>query len=254
MINIFSTVLTDAAYPWQLGFQDPASPIIEGIINLHNYIFFFVIFVFVAVAWLLGRILWHFNANANKNTFVLPNASLVEVTWTLVPILILILIAIPSFSLLYAQDAFFDPAITIKVIGHQWYWSYEYSDFATSDEGSVTFDSYIVPSNELTEGQLRLLEVDERVVVPVDTHVRVIITSADVLHSWAVPSIGIKIDAVPGRLNQTSMFVNRPGVFYGQCSEICGANHGFIPIVVQAVNLEDYINWLVEPIIESDAE
>lgn len=160
--------------------------------------------------------------------------------------MVLIVIAIPSFSLLYAQDEIIDPAITIKAIGHQWYWSYEYSDYATSDEGSLTFDSYMVPETALNLGDLRLLEVDEHVVVPVNTHIRVVVTATDVLHSWAIPSLGIKMDAVPGRLNQLGMFINREGLFYGQCSEICGENHGFMPIVIEAVSLDNYISWLAE--------
>jgi len=237
---------TDSAVPWQIGFQDPATPIAEGIINLHHDIFFFVILVFIVVAWLMIRILAKFNYNSNQWTFKLPNATIVETVWTIIPIIILIFIAIPSFSLLYAQDEIIDPAITIKAIGHQWYWSYEYSDYATSDEGSLTFDSYMIKEDALNPGDLRLLEVDERVVLPVNTHVRVIVTATDVLHSWAVPSLGVKMDAVPGRLNQTGMFIKREGVFYGQCSEICGENHGFMPIVVEAVNLDNYISWLAE--------
>jgi len=164
----------------------------------------------------------------------------VEIVWTITPAIILIIIAIPSFSLLYAMDEVIDPILTVKVIGSQWYWSYEYSD-ATDD--SIFFDSYMVLDEDLDKGQFRLLEVDNRVVVPTNTHVRLIVTATDVLHSWAVPSLGVKLDACPGRLNQTSIFVKREGVFYGQCSEICGINHGFMPIAVEAVSLDDYINW-----------
>lgn len=138
------------------------------------------------------------------------------------------------------MDEVIDPAVTVKVVGHQWYWSYEYSDYATQDGTSINFDSYMIPEGELETGDFRLLEVDNRLVVPVDTHVRVIVTAADVLHSWAVPSLGVKMDAVPGRLNQTSFLAYREGVFYGQCSEICGANHAFMPIVVEAVPVENY--------------
>lgn len=142
------------------------------------------------------------------------------------------------------MDEVVDPAVTIKAIGHQWYWSYEYSDYNQSDSEGLLFDSYMIPEDELEYGQLRLLDVDNRVVVPVNTHIRMIITSADVLHSWAVPSLGVKTDAVPGRLNQTPIFIKREGVFYGQCSELCGANHAFMPIVVEAVSLENYISWV----------
>lgn len=142
------------------------------------------------------------------------------------------------------MDELTDPSITIKAIGHQWYWTYEYSDYSSSDDQSIVYDSYMIPEDDLDLGQLRLLEVDNRVVLPINTHIRVIITSADVLHSWAIPSLGVKCDAVPGRLNQISVFLKREGVFYGQCSELCGANHGFMPIVVEGVSLENYIDWV----------
>jgi cytochrome c oxidase subunit 2 len=163
---------------------------------------------------------------------------------TVTPSFILMLIAVPSFALLYSTDELVDPSITLKAIGHQWYWSYEYSDYTDSDDSSILFDSYMIPEDDLELGQLRLLEVDNRVVLPVNTNVRVIITSADVLHSWAVPSLGIKCDAVPGRLNQVSLYLKREGIFYGQCSEICGANHGFMPIVVEGVTLDNYVEWI----------
>jgi cytochrome c oxidase subunit 2 len=173
-----------------------------------------------------------------------------EIIWTIFPSLILMLIAIPSFALLYSMDEIVDPAITIKAIGHQWYWTYEYSDYNSYyKQQSLTFDSYMIPEDDLELGQLRLLEVDNRVVVPAKTHLRLIITSADVLHSWAVPSLGVKCDAVPGRLNQTSIFIEREGVYYGQCSEICGTNHAFMPIVVEAVSLKDFGSWVSNQLI-----
>jgi cytochrome c oxidase subunit 2 len=157
----------------------------------------------------------------------------------------LIVVALPSFALLYSIDEVINPSLTIKCVGHQWYWSYEYSDFELQS-GSINFDSYIIPEDELEIGELRLLEVDNRVVLPFKTHIRLLITAADVLHSWAVPSLGIKVDACPGRLNQTSLFLLRDGVFYGQCSEICGVGHGNMPIVVESVSTEKYISWLAE--------
>ena len=141
-----------------------------------------------------------------------------------------------------------DPAVTLKAVGHQWYWVYEYSDYNLSDEEALTFESYMVAEDDLEPGQLRLLEVDNRVVLPVQTHIRVIITAADVLHSWAVPSLGVKCDAIPGRLNQVSLFIKREGIFYGQCSELCGVNHGFMPIVVESVPVDDYIQWVTNKI------
>ena len=202
----------------------------------------FVILVFVV--WMLSRTLYHFHQSRNPIPEKIIHGTTIEIAWTVAPSLILVLIAIPSFALLYSMDEVVDPAVTIKAIGHQWYWSYEYSDYNQSDSEGINFDSYMIPEDELELGQLRLLEVDNRVVIPVNTHVRMIMTSADVLHSWAVPSLGVKTDAVPGRLNQTPIFVKREGVFYGQCSELCGANHAFMPIVVEAVSLDNYISWV----------
>jgi heme/copper-type cytochrome/quinol oxidase subunit 2 len=151
------------------------------------------------------------------------------------------------------MDEILDPAVTLKVVGHQWYWSYEYSDYTSSEGESINFDSYMIPEEDLdTLGQFRLLEVDNRIVLPIITHIRVIVTAADVLHCWAIPSFAMKIDACPGRLNQTSLFIKRAGVFYGQCSEICGVNHGFMPIVVEGVELEDYIQWISNKLETSD--
>jgi cytochrome c oxidase subunit 2 len=235
----------DAAEPWQLGFQDAATPIMQGIIDLHHDIFFFLILIFVFVSWMLVRALWHFHEQTNPIPQRIVHGTTIEIIWTIFPSIILMFIAIPSFALLYSMDeVVVDPAITIKAIGHQWYWTYEYSDYNSGDEQSLTFDSYMIPEDDLELGQLRLLEVDNRVVVPAKTHLRMIVTSADVLHSWAVPSLGVKCDAVPGRLNQISILVQREGVYYGQCSEICGTNHAFMPIVVEALSLKDYCDWV----------
>jgi len=236
----------DAAVPWQLGFQDPATPIMEGIINFHNHIMFFLVIIGLFVCWLLYRciVLYSWSNNPTVDNFT--HSTKLEIIWTIVPALVLMVIAIPSFALLYSMDEMLDPAITLKVVGHQWYWSYEYSDYnhLTEDNAGLNFDSYMIAEEDLTVGAFRLLEVDHRVVLPVNTHIRVLVTAADVLHSWAVPSFGVKVDACPGRLNQTSLFIKRTGVFYGQCSEICGTNHGFMPICVEAVSLEDYSTWL----------
>lgn len=240
----------DAPLPWQLGFQDPATPIMQGIIDLHHDISFFLFSIVVFVGWMLARTLWHFNSTTNPIPSKIIHGTTIEIIWTITPSLILVFIAIPSFALLYSMDEVVDPAITLKAIGHQWYWSYEYSDYNTEDETLINFDSYMIPEDDLELGQLRLLEVDNRVVVPVKTHIRVLITAADVLHSWAVPSLGVKCDAVPGRLNQVQMFLKREGVFYGQCSELCGANHAFMPIVVEGVNLENYMNWVANKLSE----
>lgn len=234
----------DTAEPWQLGFQDPATPIMEGIINLHHDLMFFICTISVFVSWMLGRTLWHFEASKNTVASSLSHGTFIEIVWTVTPAIILLIIAIPSFSLLYAMDEIISPTITIKTIGHQWYWSYEYSDYQTEDGESLNYESYMIPEEDLESGNLRLLEVDNNMVIPVNTHIRVIVSAADVLHSWAIPSLGIKCDAVPGRLNQTSLFVKREGLYYGQCSEICGINHGFMPITVEAVTLPTYISWI----------
>lgn len=243
-----SAIFADSAEEWQLGFQDAATPIAEGIIELHHDIMFILFVVTGFVGWLLVRAVWRFNRKKNPEAFIFSHGTAIEIIWTIAPALILIVIAVPSFALLYSMDEVINPVITLKAIGHQWYWSYEYSDYNTKNNESLAFDSYMIPEEELALGQLRLLEVDNRVVVPAATHVRVIITASDVLHCWAVPSLGVKLDAVPGRLNQTTFFTKREGVFYGQCSELCGVNHAFMPIVVEAVPLEDYVSWVASKI------
>jgi cytochrome c oxidase subunit 2 len=245
ILNIFlPTIYSDAPSPWQCGFQDPATPVMEGIIDFYNDLFFFLVLIFIFVSFLLLRIITLFDQNVSKKSETFVHGTTVEIVWTLIPAFILMLVAIPSFSLLYSVDEIIDPTITLKIIGHQWYWSYEYSDFLTESGESIDFDSYMIPEEDLKKGSLRLLEVDNRVVLPVNTHIRLIVSAADVIHSWAVPSFGIKLDACPGRLNQTSLYVKREGVYFGQCSEICGVNHGFMPIVVQVVSLDEYINWI----------
>nr|ATA66377.1 cytochrome c oxidase subunit 2 [Oscarella balibaloi] len=226
----------DVPEPWQIGFQDAASPVMEEVIYFHDQIMFILMIIITTVLWLIMRAL-----TGKHYDRYLTDGTLIEIIWTLIPAAILIFIAFPSLKLLYLMDEVVDPALTIKAIGHQWYWSYEYSDYPTD---TLEFDSYMVPTSDLESGDLRLLEVDNRLVVPIQTQVRVLVTGADVIHSFAVPSLGVKIDAVPGRLNQTNFFVKRPGVFYGQCSEICGANHSFMPIVVEAVSLDKYIHWV----------
>jgi cytochrome c oxidase subunit 2 len=247
-------VLADAAVPWQIGFQDPASPIAEGIIRFHHDLMAILLAVTVFVTWMLGRGVQLYRSDVNPVPWATIHGTFLEIVWTIVPGLILVLIAIPSFALLYSVDEIVDPSRTLKIIGHQWYWSYEYGDFETEDGDAISFDSYLVDSDSLEFGQLRRLEVDNRIVLPVNTHIRLIITSADVLHSWTIPSFGVKMDACPGRLNQASVFVTRPGTFYGQCSEICGVNHGFIPICAEVKSVDAFREWIVEQggIIGSD--
>jgi len=239
---MYSYLYADAAYPWQIGFQDGASPAFEGIELLHDTIFFWVLGLAGLVFWCLGSVIVRFRGQLAYRYFT--HGTALEVIWTILPALVLIAIAFPSFQLLYLMDEVLSPTLTIKVAGSQWFWSYEYSDFINAAGESVEFDSYMVPEPEL--GQLRLLDVDNRVLIPVDTHVRFIVTAKDVIHDWAVPSLGVKIDAVPGRLNQVSVLAQREGVFYGQCSELCGVYHGFMPIAVEAVSLDRYVSWLEE--------
>lgn len=243
-VSVPTVALAEYAVPWQKTFQDPASPVMEGIINLHHDVMFIICFIVGFVSWLLFRTIYHFHHTRNPMPELIVHGQTIEIIWTMFPTIILLIIAVPSFALLYSTDEMADPALTLKVIGRQWYWTYEYSDYSGADGESIIFDSYMVPDDEIELGQLRLLEVDNRTVLPVNTHIRVLMTASDVIHSWAIPSLGVKCDAMPGRLNQISMFINREGVFYGQCSEICGVNHAFMPIVVEAVQLDEYLEWV----------
>jgi cytochrome c oxidase subunit 2 len=238
----------DVAESWQIGIQDPATPYAEGM----YFFFFFLVSIFciigVLVCWILYYILKTFEHKKNINLEIFTHSSLLEIIWTIFPAVILLIIAVPSFSLLYSLDEIIDPEISLKIIGHQWYWSYEISDFSLINS-DIEFDSYMINSDDLTIGAFRLLEVDNRIILPINTHIRLLITAADVLHCWAIPSFGIKIDACPGRLNQASLFIKREGTFYGQCSEICGVNHGFMPIVIRAVSPDIYSKWGIEKII-----
>jgi len=218
----------------QLGFQDAASPLIEELIFFHDHAITILIMIISLVGYAAACLI------LNKYTCrSLVEGQQIETIWTIVPAFILIFLALPSLRLLYLLDEVGDCNLTLKSIGHQWYWSYEYSDFL-----NIEFDSYIIPTSDLERGDFRLLEVDHRVVLPVGTDIRVLVTSADVIHSWTVPSLGVKADAIPGRLNQLSFCIKYPGIFYGQCSEICGANHSFMPIVVEAVPLDNFISWV----------
>nr|YP_009685845.1 cytochrome c oxidase subunit II [Aphyosemion australe]QDV92638.1 cytochrome c oxidase subunit II [Aphyosemion australe] len=221
------------AHPSQLGFQDAASPVMEELLHFHDHALMIVFLISTLVLYIIIAMV----TTNLTNKFILDSQE-IEIIWTLLPAMILILIALPSLRILYLMDEINDPHLTIKTIGHQWYWSYEYTDYE-----ALTFDSYMIPTQDLSPGQFRLLEADHRMVIPVESPVRVLVSADDVLHSWAVPSLGVKMDAVPGRLNQTAFIISRPGVFFGQCSEICGANHSFMPIVVEAVPLEHFENW-----------
>lgn len=221
------------AHPSQLGFQDAASPVMEELIHFHDHTLIIVFLISSLVLYVIVATV----STKLTNKYILDSQE-IEIVWTIVPAIILIIIALPSLRILYLIDEINDPHITIKALGHQWYWSYEYTDYQ-----NLEFDSYIIQTEDLSPGQFRLLETDHRIVVPIQSPIRVLVTAEDVLHAWTVPALGVKIDAVPGRLNQTAFIISRPGVFYGQCSEICGANHSFMPIVVEAVPLEHFENW-----------
>nr|YP_009675549.1 cytochrome c oxidase subunit II [Glyptelasma annandalei]QDD68300.1 cytochrome c oxidase subunit 2 [Glyptelasma annandalei] len=218
----------------QLGFQDSASPLMEELILFHDHSMLILTMVTSLVAYIIFTL---FN-NKFLDRFLM-QGNIIEIIWTFIPALLLISIALPSLHLLYLMDEYDNPSITIKSMGHQWYWSYEYSDFL-----NLEFESYMIPTKELNQSQFRLIEVDNRMVVPINAYIRILVSSTDVIHSWTVPALSMKADAVPGRLNQLTFLVNRPGLFFGQCSEICGANHSFMPIVVEATTLPTFLNWV----------
>nr|UDF87375.1 cytochrome c oxidase subunit II [Pristis zijsron] len=221
------------AHPSQLGFQDAASPVMEELLHFHDHTLMIVFLISSLVLYIIVAMV----STKLTNKYILDSQE-IEIVWTIVPAIILIMIALPSLRILYLMDEINDPHITIKALGHQWYWSYEYTDYQ-----NLEFDSYMIQTEDLNPGLFRLLETDHRMVIPMQSPIRVLVTAEDVLHSWAVPALGVKMDAVPGRLNQTAFVISRPGVYYGQCSEICGANHSFMPIVVEAVPLEHFENW-----------
>nr|QHD18704.1 cytochrome c oxidase subunit II [Epitonium scalare] len=219
----------------QWGFQDGASPLMEELIYFHDYAMAILIMIVSLVMYSAGFLL------IRKDTCrSLVEGQTVETVWTILPAVILVFLGLPSLRLLYLLDEVGEPGLTVKSIGHQWYWSYEYSDFL-----NINFDSYMIPTDELEMGDFRLLEVDHRMVLPALMDIRVLVGSADVIHSWTVPSLGVKVDAIPGRLNQLSFYMSHSGVFYGQCSEICGANHSFMPIVVESIPVKNFIDWVI---------
>nr|AYJ83676.1 cytochrome c oxidase subunit II [Semibalanus balanoides] len=218
----------------QLNFQDSASPLMEELISFHDH----TMLVLTLVTTLVAYIILTMFSNKFIDRFLL-EGHFIEVIWTVIPAFLLIFIALPSLHLLYLLDEYDNPSLTIKSMGHQWYWSYEYSDFL-----DVEFDSYMIPSKDLENNQFRLIEVDNRMVVPMNTYIRILVSSTDVIHSWTVPALSVKADAIPGRLNQLTFLVNRPGLFFGQCSEICGANHSFMPIVVESISMSSFLNWI----------
>nr|CAC82169.1 cytochrome oxidase II [Calathus freyi] len=219
-----------------LNLQDSASPLMEQLMFFHDHTLMILTMITVLVSYLMGSLFF----NKYINRYLLEGQT-IEVIWTILPAITLVFIALPSLRLLYLLDEVSNPSITLKSIGHQWYWSYEYSDF-----NKLEFDSYMTPYNELEISSFRLLDVDNRIILPFNTQIRVLVTAIDVIHSWTIPALGVKIDATPGRLNQSNFFMNRSGLFYGQCSEICGANHSFMPIVIESAPTNLFINWITQ--------
>jgi cytochrome c oxidase subunit 2 len=295
MINLQNIIYLDFPISGQIGFQDAGTAIMQGIINLHHHIFFLITMVLIFVGliffetfqfsyWKKVSQLAAIETIQKQNSIKLANTLyfikklktgynlnvshgvLLEIIWTIVPSLILLAIVGPSFALLYAMDAFVDPSITVKILAHQWYWTFEYSDFfqkpiyneINSNKYLVNlnynFDSYMVATSDLKKGELRLLEVDNALYLPTYSRLRLDVTSDDVMHSFAVPSLGIKIDAIPGRLNIAYAEILREGIYFGQCSELCGVNHGFMPLKIVAVNYSNYINYIILNSELSDSE
>ena len=246
-ISIFITSRAFANQPkdWQLGFQNPASDGMRDIVNFHNNLLLpIIIAISVFVLFLMVYACIRFRASRNPNPSTTTHNVTVEILWTLIPCLILIVMAVPSFKILYKQDTIPKADVTVKAIGYQWYWGYEYPD------ENIIFESYMIEEEDLKENQPRLLAVDNEVVVPVNKVIKVLITANDVLHAWALPSFGVKRDAVPGRINETWFKAEKIGTYYGQCSELCGIKHAFMPITVRVVSEEDYQDWLISAKIE----
>lgn len=235
--------------PWQMGFQDAASPVMEKLTWLHNGLLWIVFAIPAFVLGLLVYVMIRFNKKANPTPSKTTHNALIEVIWTAVPVLILVAIVIPSWRIINYMDKAEDAEITLKTIGYQWYWGYEYMD---GPGKGIAFEAYMKsedaadPTLKLQEGEPRLLKTDNPVVLPVDTDIRILTTAADVIHAFAVPAFGVKMDAVPGKTNETWVRINKPGIYYGQCSELCGSKHAFMPIEIHAVSKQEYLSWVKE--------
>lgn len=267
IIFILFIVLTDAycnskkncnaAVKWQMDFNEVASASMEGIVNFNNTVTFILVFIMLFVCWVMTNCIYFYMENNNSNISKFTHSNELEVIWTSVPAIILLFLATPSFSLLYSMDEIADPTITLKIIGHQWYWSYEFSDYnyLCSDNNmdtKIKYNCYMTDLETMSDkkGYFRLLETNKRILLPIKTHIRLLVSAADVLHSWTVPSFGVKVDACPGRLNQINLFIKRTGLFFGQCSEICGVNHAFMPISVVGVEQKIYSIFLYEQMVK----
>jgi cytochrome c oxidase subunit 2 len=234
-------VAVAAPQNWEWGFQDAASPVMQEISSFYDWLLIMMVGISALVAILLLIIIFRFRRRGNAEPSRTSHNTMLEIVWTTVPVLILVAIAVPSLRLLYFEEITPEADLTIKAIGHQWYWSYEYPD-----NGGFTFDANMVPDEDLTDDQLRLLTTDNEVVLPVGKVVRVLVTSEDVIHSWAMPPMGVKMDAVPGRINEVWLEIEEPGTYYGQCSELCGVLHGFMPIMVRGVEESEFNAWVAD--------
>ncbi|MGB4056940.1 MAG: cytochrome c oxidase subunit II [Alphaproteobacteria bacterium] len=229
------------AAEWQINFQNAASTSAERIQNFHNFMLWIITAIVIFVMALLLYVMLRFNRRANPNPSQTTHNVLLEIIWTVIPIVILIIIAVPSFQLLYYTDRTAEPDMTLKVTGYQWYWGYEYPD-----QNGINFQSYMIPDKDIdtSKGQLRLLSTDNPIVLPVDTNIQILTTAADVIHSFAVPALGVKIDAMPGHTNETWVRITKPGTYFGQCSELCGKDHAYMPIEIRAVPKEEFNAWV----------
>jgi cytochrome c oxidase subunit 2 len=251
-LNLKSFWYGEVAEDWQKIFQEPATTEMDGIYLFNSHLLFIIISIVLLVWWLLYLICDNFLNESNYLVFNFTHASNIEIIWTTIPALILLSLASPSFSLLYSLDEITNPEVTLKIFGHQWYWSYEMSDYqiCSNNNKNLKFSCYLLTNDFLKDysnlGFFRLLETNKRIFLPTNIHIRLLVTAVDVLHSWTIPSFGIKVDACPGRLNQANLFIKRFGVFFGQCSEICGVNHGFMPIVAVACSSSSYYNIIYE--------
>lgn len=243
LTGLATPALADYPHEWGLNLQKPAGLLSHQIYDFHHLLLIIITGIVLFVLGLLIYVVLRFNAKANPVPSKTTHNTLLEVVWTVIPVVILIVIAVPSFKVLFSQGRIPAAEMTLKVTGYQWYWGYEYPD-----QGGISFTANMIPEAEIdpAKGQKRLLETDNEVVVPVDTVIRVQVTAADVIHSWTVPAFGVKKDAVPGRLNEAWFKVSEPGVYYGQCSEICGTNHAYMPIKVHAVTKAEFAKWVAD--------
>ena len=235
------TAFAKEPYDWQLGFQEAASPVMRSVLELHNFVLIMMTVITIFVLLLIIYVVIRFRKSVNPHPSKRTHNALIEVLWTGIPVIILIAMAIPSFKLLYQQDVIPEADMTVKVIGHQWYWEYQYPEHF-----DISFESYMTPDEDLKQGDVRLLTVDNKLVLPTKKNIHVLITAGDVLHSFAMPSLGVKKDAVPGRLNETWMNIEKPGIYRGQCSELCGTGHGYMPIVIEALSEEEFLAWAMD--------